>query len=214
MGYRNREIEFKLEARGSKGMASVVKDLAGKLGESRVLIGASVDVYWSLTPFQKKKLKLRGDFIRVRCMENGGGQMTVKEEDKKSYTNRVEIDVATKDPKSACTFLSHVLGNPTGAVNKAYHVFFMEDDHTTVSVYQVKNDGRVFLEVEAKSMRAAAKLLSKVTSLVNANLHPVNKSLFNLVVNGQKPRPLSQIQLPRSVNKFITIKKTKKRKAA
>lgn len=215
MGYRNREIEFKLEAKGRR-MSSIVKALAGKLGESRVLIGASVDVYWSLAPFRRRQSRhlkgrrLKGDFIRVRCMEDGSGQITVKEQDRKVYSDRVEIDVGTRDPKIACLFIGHVFGDPTGSVNKAYHVFFMEDDHTTVSVYQVKGDGRVFLEVEAKSMHAAAKLLEKVTSLVKYKLTSVNKSLFDLVVRHQKPRPLSQIRLPMSTNQMIIIEKLKK----
>lgn len=200
MGYKNREIEFKLEVDGKRRMSDVVRKLRGKLGETSALIGSSVDVYWSLNHLRRRKLHIKGDFVRVRCMEDGTGQMTVKEQDRNTYTDRVEIDVATKDPKSACDFLGHVFGDPAGFIAKSYHVFFLEDRHTTVSIYQVHGDSRVFIEVEAKSARRAAKLLAQVTE-VEPNLKPVNKSLYDLILRGQPAVPLRKIKLPSSRNR-------------
>lgn len=201
MGYNNREIEFKMEVQGTKRMSEVVRKLRGHLNERSALIGSSVDVYWSLNHLRRRKLGIKGDFVRVRCMEDGTGQMTVKEQDRNTYCDRVEIDVQTKDPRSAVDFLGHVFGDPAGAIAKSYHVFFLENNHTTVSVYQVKGDERVFIEVEATNARRAAKLLAAVTDL-EPNLKPVNKSLYDLILRGKPAVSLKSIRLPSSRNRL------------
>lgn len=205
MGFKNREVEFKMQVTGSsKPAAEMYRQMRRRLSPNRILVGSSIDVYWSLKPFQKKEPFVKGDFVRVRCMEDGTGQITVKEQDRGTYVDRVEIDVGTKSPKEACELLAHMFGNPLGHIFKTYYVFFMEDDHTTVSLYEVHDDGRIFVEVEAKNLRRANQLLKEVLDVVEAELVPVNRSLYELVLSKAVPVPLSKIRLPMSENKIIT----------
>lgn len=217
IGYKNREIEFKLEVKDTKtSLARLSKPLMNVLDVRRVLVGRSIDVYWSLDRFRWKKLgtrgKVRGDFLRVRCLETGMGQVTLKEQDRGTYSNRVEIDVTTANPRQACELLGHLFGDTAGYIHKSYHVLFLEDEHTTVSFYKVHNDGRVFMEIEAKTMRRATQLLDTVTQAILAEVDPVNASLYDLVLRGKPGIPLSKIRLPMSRNKVVMP--SSKRRAA
>jgi adenylate cyclase class IV len=157
MGYRNREIEKKFVVTGTT-YAKTVEYLEEIFDFDRKIVDASKDYYWHASPTMK------GDFARLRYMpgKDGGGQMTIKHADRESNLNRVEIDVQVDNPDQAKKFLVQMLGEPCGSIYKKYHVLFLGDEHTTVSVYSVRGDPRVFVELEATSVSKLEALQKKI----------------------------------------------------
>lgn len=156
MGYRNREIEKKFTA--EIGYKDATKLLESIFDYDRKIVNASKDYYWHPGP------GMQASFIRLRYMPDGTGQLTIKHADRDTNLNRIEIDVATKEPDQAKKFLQQLVGEPCGSIFKKYHVLFMGDEYTTVSIYQVRGDSRTFIEIEATSMAKLEALEKKVAA--------------------------------------------------
>lgn len=177
MGHKNREIEVKLLAKTDKGYSGVVKDVrkiltkAGKR-PNKTIVGDSSDVYWL------PSRTANADFMRVRYHPEGGGQLTVKHEDQGDNLNRVEIDVDVKDPDQAVKFLTAANGPPIGTLRKKYTVFYVDRFDTNVSVYKVRGDKRVFVEIEARKEVLVDELVSIIRNGVRYKLPGVASSLF------------------------------------
>jgi adenylate cyclase class IV len=174
MGYGNREIEKKFVALGELHLVS--QSIERALGyPSTVIKDESGDLYWH--PHKGMK----ADFVRLRFMPDGTGQLTTKRADRGSNTNRIEIDVEVVDPHQCEKFLSQILGESCGSVYKQYHVYFLDDKDTSVSVYQVQGDDRVFVEVEAKSVSRVNQLIKQVSCSVSMKLE--RRSLYQLFIS-------------------------------
>lgn len=179
MGYKNREIEVKLLMQNVASMKAVDKHLQEMFPDPEdLIIGKSKDVYF----FPPEGSK--ADFARVRFFpDRDGGQMTIKWSDKGNNVDRVEIDVEVSDCDQAVSFLEAFTGQKaSGVINKRYIVYFLDKRDTTVSLYQVVNDSRVFLEVEARRMEKVDKLLEDIKKHIPYSAERVNKSLFQLFV--------------------------------
>ncbi len=173
MGYRNREIEKKFLAPGltlEEGMAKIRSALTEW---DSILTDASRDYYWS-------PRGLNADFIRLRYMPEGDGQLTIKQADKDGNTDRVEIDVRVDDPDQCRKLLEHLMGPPTGSIYKEYHVFFLDKRDTTISLYRVRGDKRVFVEVEARTIERVERLEKLVGTVMS--LERELRSLYQIFV--------------------------------
>jgi adenylate cyclase class IV len=181
MGLRgsNREIEEKLVVEGIDQMYQVDNLLYKKLrNKARIVEGSSTDVYW--------RPKGKADFIRVRYRGNyKDSQMTLKYSDKGNINDRIEIDVDIDNPMNAALMFEHMFGKPIGTIKKRYSVYFMDKDDSNISVYQVENDKRVFIEIEALDMERVKKLKRKLLSIVPYKLIPQNKSLCQLILQNK-----------------------------
>ena len=177
MGYKNREIEVKLVVENADSLSKINNILKKhfKKKSKRQRVGISKDAYWR-TPRTSK-----ADFIRLRCYSGGRAQLTVKHTDKGDNLDRVEIDLEIDDSKKASLMLSSVFGSSLGFIHKRYSTYFLDNEDTTVSLYQIVNDKRVFLEVEARSKKEVFSLIKEVEGILpNYKLKREKRSLFQL----------------------------------
>lgn len=174
MGYRNREIEKKYVA-SKVSMEDAIK-LVGEVLEDweSILHDASKDFYWDLPK------GVTGDFVRLRYMPEGSGQLTVKHADRNDNTNRVEIDVEVTEPDQGKALLTHLFGDATKSVHKEYYVFFLENKDTTISIYRVRGDKRIFIEIEARTLDRVNKLEKLIGAAIEMNREP--RSLYQIFV--------------------------------
>lgn len=181
MGYRNREIEIKLLVENSSKLPLVketVEDWVKSMyPDFDYVIGNATDLYWYAPDHGK------GDFVRLRRMSNSNAQITMKGTDKDDITNRIEIDLEVDDYKQARILMEGLHGEPIERVKKKYHVYFLENDDTTISVYQVAKDPRVFVEIEARTKKRVRELTSALLAFdENFQYTWVNSSLYNMFV--------------------------------
>lgn len=185
MGYQNREIEIKLEVLGVIKMNEVVRKLGCVFDEDRcerIIAGASKDTYF--TPPAGAK----ADFMRVRYGHKKGDQsyFTIKYTDKGGNVDRVEKDVPIKDPDLMVSVLKDIHGEPRGSIYKKYKVYFLSDEFETISVYQIKDDSRVFIEIEATSHAKMNKLVEEVVNLLPYQLKKSDQSLYQIFLGSAK----------------------------
>jgi adenylate cyclase class IV len=174
-------LEVKLLAVGVKGLQTMVDRVENALREifkePDILIGNAADLYW------KAPKTSHGDFVRLRRNSNteNQGQITLKATDKGDNVDRVEIDLEIDDYKQAKVLMLALHGEPLATVTKKYHVFFLENRDTTISVYQIKDDDRVFVEVEARTTKRVRQLVEAL----NDNLTEyewIQSSVYNMFV--------------------------------
>lgn len=185
MGYRDREIEVKLEVIGQKSIEEIAQEVGETFKTSRAPVyGISKDVY-----FKAPYAKGYSAFARVRHMPEGEkkpSQITVKICDNKSGNlDRIEADCDVHSANQATVVFTYLLKKPAGEVVKEYWVWFLEDDeHTTVSVYRVIGDkkNRVFVEIEAKTRREVMALWKKLEKNASFRMKRVKENLFQLFV--------------------------------
>lgn len=179
IGYKNRELEIKMLAVGVKGLQTMVdrieKAIVSIHKDPDVVIGNASDLYW------KAPVKGLADFVRLR-KNTDGAQITMKNTDKGDTIDRVEIDLEVDDYKQAKELMLALHGDPMAEVTKKYHVFFLENRDTTVSVYQVKNDDRVFVEVEARSKRRLKQLIQTIMTVSETEYEWVSTSIYTMFV--------------------------------
>jgi len=192
MGYKNREIEWKLLCEDFTNMSHVdkiVKETLSKLeiGLCRpILEGCATDVYW---PAPEES---RADFVRLRTLdeadENGcTAQITLKKSDRGDNVNRVEVDLAVGEPAQGNKLLTVMLGDPLGQVTKRYTVYFLENVHTTISVYKVLRDRRVFVEVEGTTLKRVKELTKLLMDNGGLKFKRSPRSLFDIFVRRAEP---------------------------
>jgi adenylate cyclase class IV len=191
MGFKNREVEVKLLLSGASGydkicafVEGVAKGLYPKYDtEDDLVIGNATDIYWNAP---RSGI---GDFVRLRKTSKGG-QITLKASDKGNNIDRVEIDLVVGDYKQAKELMFALHGDSKATVTKKYNVYFLEDEHTNISVYQVKNDGRIFVEVEAKSKTRVREIIKAL--LANADKSWewkwIQSSIYDMFVCNKKPK--------------------------
>lgn len=186
MGYKNREIEWKLLTEGATTMAPVDRVVHSVLKShipfcKPIIKGCAADTYFCPPE------EARADFVRVRELDEPDehgcrAQITLKYSDKDGNVNRVEIDLGVSDPEQAIRLLTYMLGDPLGRVTKHYTVYFLENVHTTVSVYKVMKDKRVFVEVEATSAKRVAEVTDWLRVDGGLKFERVKTSLFDMFV--------------------------------
>lgn len=179
MGFMNREIERKFIVKDVAQMKTVNNYLDRTYSDpEEVIIGKSKDVYFN-PPNDSK-----ADFARVRFFpDSKKGQLTLKSSDKGNNVNRIEIDVEVEDADQAVEFCKALLNRePSGIINKRYIVYILDKRDTTVSLYQIVGDSRVFLEVEARTLDKVDKVLAEIKKDLPYELESVGKSLFQIFV--------------------------------
>lgn len=165
MGYKNREIEKKLEVLKEPGFHYKLENVAQKVRRlisysiTDTVIGTSSDEYW------KPKRGMKIDFARLRTFEDGTCQVTVKFADRGSNVNRVEIDMHVKDPKSGRAFLTQILGPSVKKITKTYFVYFMGNEDTTISVYKVVGFREIYIEAEARTEKKMSSMIKMLEDL-------------------------------------------------
>lgn len=151
MGYRNREIELKLLVKNNSSFKDVSRLVFDNFKVISAIKGASRDIYW-------KAPKSKKDFIRVRYLEDGRSQITLKKIDKGSTLDRIEIDLETASPKQSIILLEALLGKPMGSVKKKYHVYWVGDTETNISIYRVDKSKNIYIEIESTKISTVDRL--------------------------------------------------------
>lgn len=176
MGYKNREVEWKLIVDG-QSMAAVDKIVSGVFKEQcrPKVTGCASDIYWD-SPEDSD-----ADFVRLRMLDEPtperAAQITLKSQDKGNNVNRIEVDLDVSDPRQANTLLSIMLGDPLGQITKKYYVYFLENEHTTVSIYKIVKDKTVFVEVEGINLKRVKQLTKE---LIDGGIKFVGRSELSL----------------------------------
>jgi adenylate cyclase class IV len=177
VGYNNREIELKLEVKNAKSIEDVSKRLEKIFNYTKSIKGKSKDVYWETGDNSK------ADFVRLRLYPDSSPQVTVKYTDKGTNFDRVEIDLNVDSAKNAVHLINSLFGKPKGSIVKEYQVYFLDEEDSNISVYKVKDDPRVFIEIEARTKKKVldiSKSVKKYSPELKTFL--VGKSLFELFI--------------------------------
>ncbi len=181
MGYKNREIEKKFVV-NKLSLSKTFDKLKKILPCFSFISESSVDFYW-------KTNHLNSDFLRIRHFPaDDHGQLTLKHTDKKTIIDRVEIDVEINNASQGNKFLEYLMDKKGIAIRKKYHVFFLNkgDSHDSlpnVSIYSVKGDKRVFLEIEAKTLNQVDGLKNLLSKKLD--LSPESRSLYKIFIKGE-----------------------------
>jgi hypothetical protein len=177
MGFKNREIEKKFTVPGVtyKQSVSIIKKMLSGIKE---INGVSMDYYWNAPK------GVKADFLRLRYMPEDTGQLTVKYSDRKTTLDRVEVDVTVTETSQAHEFLTQLFGPAQGRIYKSYWVLIMDEKDTTVSVYQIKDDPRVFVEIEARSVSKVDRIEQKIRKTLN--LERELRSLYKVFLSKEK----------------------------
>jgi adenylate cyclase class IV len=188
MGYKNREIEKKfivLDAKITFNQACAIVQDVLKIAMGRELFDAkdydknnSKDLYWA------SHNPAAADFIRLRRMPDGTGQLTLKRSDRGSNLNRIEIDVEVPDPEQTGKFLKQLFGKPLGSLHKDYFVLFIDENDTNVSVYKIRGNPLVFVEIEARTLSKVNKVTKLVSSAIR--MKQERRSLYQLFFGRKK----------------------------
>lgn len=184
MGYKNREIEVKIEVVGTSDLYRVnkkIEEFVDKVYPDReYIVGDATDWYWH-TPKQSA-----GDFVRLR-RNNDGAEITMKAVDKDDITDRVEIDLPIASWEQGKILMEGVFGSPVEKVRKKYHVYFLENEHTTISVYKVRGDDRIFIEVEARTKSRMTELTNQLKEFYpDHEFKRVKSSIYEIFVAKNK----------------------------
>jgi hypothetical protein len=199
MGHANREIETKMIVKRTGSDQPIemieIEDIVNETfyrERNRWINNSSKDVFFRMpkcVQSEGKQNKKHG-FIRVRYMPDGTGQLTVKIQDKGNNIDRIEIDVNVEDPEQAIKLMRVILNeDEVGKISKDYSVHVLENEDTTVSVYQVSKSKHIFLEVEARCHKRMNTLKRMVVRDLNSNgysVEKVDKSLFDLFLNNKE----------------------------
>lgn len=169
MGYKNREIESKLEVRQRQGgpaanMRNIDRIIEKEFEDDTedYIEGTSSDTYWEAPSGAP------ADFGRVREMSSGRCQLTAKAKDKGDNMDRIEVDLEVRGTSlQVIKFMENLLGSSGGVIRKTYYVYVLENEHTTVSLYRVHGDDRVFIEVEARTKKRMLQLEDRVKRCLN-----------------------------------------------
>lgn len=142
-----------------------------------VIYGHLGDRYWRAPNASK------ADFFRLRRRNtSGGGQFTVKGTDRGDNINRIEMDLDVDDYDQMSKQLTVLFGEPIEEVRKRYHVFFLENSDVNVSVYQVDNDQRIFVEIEATAKKRLKDLVKLTEKHLGSELLQVGSSIYDMFV--------------------------------
>lgn len=185
MGYKNREIEVKIAVDGVSSLKQLDNLFSPFIEELYsdfdLLIGKSYDEYWN-TP--RNSL---ASFARLRKTTDGKAQLTVKSQDKGDNIDRIEIDLEVDDYRQAKRFMEAIFDEGE-KLSKKYYVYFLENDDTTISLYQVTGDPNIFIEVEARTKTRVKNLISEIVKqFPQLTLYRIDKSLFQMYIEERKP---------------------------
>ncbi|MEM4379122.1 MAG: CYTH domain-containing protein [Thermoplasmatales archaeon] len=188
MGFKNREIELKLQLVTDQSYNKLLESLEQHLEvyypEYETIHSKAADYYWDVPK------SAEADFIRLRKKDSGkGGTITIKSTDKGSNVDRAEIDVDIEDFKQGLALMTALYGSPKEKVNKKYHVLFLENDHTNYSIYQIEKDRRIFLEIEARSGKRVAELVeSFIKAKPEFQFVSIQSSIYEMFVKKKDPK--------------------------
>lgn len=175
MGLKGSIREYELKFRYAKSLNNAVSLIKKHFNIIKQDEGTSTDYYW------KAINKKTADFIRLRSLDQTHGEITVKHTDKKGISDRFEVDLPVGSPTHANKLLSRYLGPHTGEIKKHYVVLFLDSRDSNISVYQVKKDNAVYVEIECYNLAKTKEIASQLKEVLD--LIPENKSLFNIYIN-------------------------------
>jgi len=116
-------------------------------------------------------------FIRLREHQDGKAELTIKSKDKGNNYNRLEINVEVNSLAMMRKMLENLHGPALLELEKSYTVFFLKDE-VLVSTYRVIGDERLFLEVEAPTLKLVDETVSLLKNTLELELE--SKSLFEI----------------------------------
>jgi adenylate cyclase class IV len=184
MGYKNREKEIKVVLDGANSLSVVDRRLRAILGGRvrRIIQGKSQDTYF-VPPAGAK-----ADFLRLRRANHDDvAKFTIKFTDRGDNFDRVEKDCDIGDFDQMLSILRDLHGEPAGHIDKRYCVLFLGtaggEKDTTVSLYKVVNDPRIFLEIEAKSAESVTYWHDRIAKGLPYGQTRIRKSLFDIFIN-------------------------------
>lgn len=189
MSYRNREIETKLQLHGlSLNTVDNILSTMFLSETTRSVFGSSVDTYYTI-----RNPEVRADFLRIRERDDGTTEITVKGKDRDARgLDRMEIDIHSQTKKRTIMQLFNAaLGRSSGTIRKTYHVYWLQDAHTTVSCYQLlePSSDLIYIELESteeqRVLTLEAQVISKFADL-GYNLEWSSGSLFEMWIEGNK----------------------------
>jgi hypothetical protein len=165
MGYRGRETERKLTT-DLLSYDQVVYELTSLISTPHMQ-DYSTDWYWDVP-------NTKDTFARVRQYPDGHFEMTIKQEDKGIYQDRIELDIPTRTdvPKYDIMAYNEIAFGPRiGTIKKHYSVWFLDDaKHNSVSCYKIEVNGKeidkVFVEVEGTSLEYVDAVLKQLPFLM------------------------------------------------
>lgn len=114
------------------------------------------------------------DFIRLR--ENTK-ELTVKITDGDDIVDRVEENLIVEDYDKAYKWTCALRGDPVGTIEKEFYVYYL--NNCIISLYIVKGDDRVFLEVESSDRKVVDEVSSVFEEIFQMEQQYL--SLFKLI---------------------------------
>jgi CYTH domain-containing protein len=169
-----REIEKKYVLSGLRSQGAADKLLRRTLPhliESEVA-GLSLDKFYAHPTSSNA-------FIRTRILDNGTAELTVKAKDKGDNVDRLEVNCLAMKQREAVAFAEAALGKPLFELTKSYTVFFLPNN-ANVSTYIVSGDERLFLEIEAPTLKQVDDLAQTLSSVVGFVMEQEPRSLFEI----------------------------------
>lgn len=151
-----------------------------------MVFSRSRDTYWHLPN------EVGADFARMRELEDGRTQITVKAEDRGNSIDRMEIDVETfTSPYRVQKLIQAMIGRHASRLEKEYYVYWIrENDHTTISCYHISGTppDLVYIEVESTEINQVLALETKVLEKFAdvATVGRASGSLYDMYVRGWK----------------------------
>lgn len=152
--FREKELKFEVEGCGfdaAFGIVHLTLNPSYHDVPCPVMICTTVDKYWQMSE--------PGRFIRLRSSSGTHkglpvtlDEITVKAKDRKTNTNRKEINLNIGDQGVAASKLLELAhGKPTGVVNKVRETIWFLDKVKVVISLSKMNDDKIYFEVESES---------------------------------------------------------------
>lgn len=184
-----REIEVKMideSGRNLEQLGGLVKDFMTRVYKNfdsyeRV----SPDYYWN------NQYSQRCDFVRVRSMGDGMGQITMKHKDTDTNVDRVEIDLPhLTELNVALEFFERTFDKKPVKVTKKYFTYVADD--VALCAYQIVGDSKVIFEVECKDEKTVNAIIGWFNNYLYMMGEPndlkiVDSSIYEMFVLNQEP---------------------------
>jgi CYTH domain-containing protein len=168
----NREIEKKFLIKTGMSKAEVDYIIQREFDPTREYYGSSEDLFFL------PQDRTRADFIRLRALNDGTTELTIKKKDRGNNTDRMEQNIDVHPFNKTREFCRTLFGPELTTLNKTFSHF--ERDGIEVSTALVEGYPYLILEVEAPT-EAQIERVTTVLSRV-LPLEVENQSLFELFV--------------------------------
>jgi hypothetical protein len=172
-----RELERKYVVTYPKTLGTIQSQLQRAMPHLNRLEGFDTDTYYVASC---------ADFVRLRTGKSSVQghteiELTTKYTDQGSNENREELNVKLIEGTQILPLLERALGPAIGSVEKQFTKFKLHGN-VEIALYKVTDDKRVFLEIEAPSV----KLIEIYEALISETLTLVReeRSIFQMFIKG------------------------------